>query len=230
MSEVLMELKNVGLSYRTPKGLFSFFKFNALSNISFSLHKGETLGILGLNGSGKSSLLKVMAGILEPDTGKIISDSNLTKSLLSLGLGFKASLSGRDNALLSCMLNGLSKSDAKKKVDDIKEFSGLGDFFEQPVRSYSSGMRSKLGFSAGIILDVDILLIDEVLSVGDHTFRKKAEKALLSKINSNQTVVFVSHSKSQINRLCSRCVWLEKGKVRMIGSTSEVDSLYEKDE
>lgn len=227
MNEELMRLDEVSLTYKTNNGLFSNFRHQALSGVSFSVFKGEILGILGLNGSGKSSLLKVMSGILHPDSGEVVLGEGVTRSLLSLGLGFKGTLSGRDNTLLSCMLNGLTRQDALAKIEEIKAFSELGDFFEQPVKTYSSGMRSKLGFTTGLILDVDILLIDEVLSVGDHTFKKKAESTLLEKMKGHQTVIFVSHNAGQINRLCNRCVWLENGKVKMKGDTAEIMKIYD---
>lgn len=206
MSEIILEAKNICLEYKTRINFFKTFKHTALNNISLKLYKGEVLGISGRNGAGKSTLLKVLAGIISPDSGEIIVGKNVTRSLLSLGLGFNLHLSGRDNAVLSCMLNGMTKKQSLNCVEKIKEFSELGDFFEQPVRTYSSGMRSRLGFATGVLTEVDILLIDEVLSVGDNKFKEKAEKAMLDKIKGHSTVVFVSHSIPQMERLCDRII------------------------
>ncbi len=226
MSHTVVSLQDVGLSYSVRTGLFKRFKFNALDNVSFTISKGEIFGVLGNNGSGKSTLLKVLAGVLIPDSGSIEWLGDVTRSLLALGLGFNNQLTGRDNALISCMLNGYSKADATEKLEEIKAFSELGDFFEQPVKTYSSGMRAKLGFTTGLVLDVDILLIDEVLSVGDRTFKEKAERALLNKMKGDQTVIFVSHSAKQIARLCDRCLWLNNGKIMALGRTENVMSEY----
>jgi len=226
MNESIISLNSISLSYRARIGLFKSFEFKALNNVSFDVKYGEIFGVLGNNGSGKSTLLKVLSGVLAADSGSIDLKYGVTRSLLALGLGFNNQLSGRDNALISCMLNGLNKQQAKEKLEEIKTFSELGDFFEQPVKTYSSGMRSKLGFTTGIVLDVDILLIDEVLSVGDQTFKQKAEQALLDKMKGHQTVIFVSHSAQQIKKLCDRCIWLEKGTVQALGKTEQVMQQY----
>lgn len=228
MSQFILELKNVSIEYSSRVGLFKSFKHKALNNVSFKLQKGEVLGVVGGNGSGKSTLLQLLSGVLMPDEGQVCVDKHITRSLLTLGLGFNVQLSGRDNALISCLFNGLTKKESQKKLDEIKAFSELGDFFEQPVKSYSSGMRARLGFASGLLLEVDILLIDEVLSVGDQNFRAKAEAALLNKMKGEQTVVFVSHSAPQIGKLCQRCIWLDKGNVVMLGDSRNVIKEYEK--
>lgn len=227
MSDVILELKQVTVEYKSKVGFFKSFKHKALDNVSFNLYKGEVLGILGGNGSGKSTLLQLLAGVFEPDEGDLLIDKSVSRSLLTLGLGFNMELSGRDNALISCLLNGLMLNEAKEKLEEIREFSDLGDFFEQPVKTYSSGMKARLGFASGIILKVDILLIDEVLSVGDQNFGAKARATLREKMQGEQTVVFVSHSTPQIESLCDRCLWLNKGKVEMFGPTKEVLEAYE---
>ncbi|WP_063525511.1 ABC transporter ATP-binding protein [Vibrio sp. HI00D65] len=212
MSDLLLKVENVTVEYTNKIGIFNTFKHKAIDNISFEIRKGEILGILGGNGAGKSTLLKVLAGVLSPDSGKVTMSQNTTRSLLSLGLGFNNELTGRDNVILSAMFNGYSKSQALKVCEEIKEFSELNEFFEQPVKTYSSGMRARLGFASGLITDVDILMIDEVLAVGDKSFRKKAEKALLNKLGGGQTVLFVSHSEAQIKRICQRCIKLPTGE------------------
>lgn len=208
MDDLILKAKDLYLEYSVRTGMFKRFKHTALDGVSLSLKRGEVLGITGKNGAGKSTLLKVLAGVLTPDAGEIIIGKDVTRSLLSLGLGFNNDLTGRDNAIISCMLNGLSKKAALAVVEEIKDFSELGEFFEQPVRTYSSGMRARLGFSTGVVTEVDILLIDEVLSVGDAKFRKKAEKVMVDKLKGHTSVVFVSHSEEQINRLCDRVIKL----------------------
>lgn len=227
-SQPIIELKNVTLEYNTRVGLFKRFKHKALNNVSFTVNRGEVFGVLGGNGSGKSTLLQVLAGIFKPDVGLVEIDKLTTRSLLSLGLGFNNQLSGRDNALISCMLEGYNKAQAKELLEEIKVFSELGEFFEQPVKSYSSGMRARLGFATGLKIKVDLLLIDEVLSVGDTNFKNKAEAALLEKMKGEQTVVFVSHSAEQVKKLCERCIWLDKGKVQAVGLTESVMNKYQK--
>lgn len=225
-SSLCLDVKDVGLTFKTRRGFFRYDTFEALSSVSFQLYKGETLGIIGGNGSGKSSLLKVLAGILKGDSGEIESYVDYV-SLLSLATGFDQQLSGRNNAILSAMLLGHSKQHALDSLPKILQFSELGGAFEQPVKSYSSGMKARLGFSVAMLMETDVLLIDETLGVGDAGFRQKAEKAILDRVNSSQTVVFVSHSAPQIKRLCNRVVWLEKGKVKKIGPAKPVVGEYE---
>lgn len=226
-TNTILSANNITLNYQARSGLLKKFKHTALNNVSLDLYNGETLGILGRNGCGKSSLLKILAGIIRPTTGQINVNKHTTRSLLTLGLGFRKDLSGRDNAILSAMLNGLNKHDAMQSIDEIKEFSELKDFFEQPVRTYSSGMRARLGFSTAIITNVDILLIDEVLGVGDTHFKKKAQTYITNKINSDQTIVFVSHNLEQINSLCDRVIWIENGTIKSQGNTQKISQQYE---
>lgn len=226
-SDLCLDVKNVGLTFKTRRGFFRYDTFEALSSVSFQLYKGETLGIIGGNGSGKSSLLKVLAGILKGDSGEIESYVDYV-SLLSLATGFDQQLSGRNNAILSAMLLGHSKQHALDSLPKILQFSELGDAFDQPVKSFSSGMKARLGFSVAMLMETDVLLIDETLGVGDAGFRQKAERAIQDRVNSSQTVVFVSHSADQIKRLCNRVVWLEKGKVKKVGPAKSVSEEYEK--
>ncbi len=225
MSAPLIRLTDVGFIYRTLSGLLSIEKFQALRSINLDVLPGETLGVIGSNGSGKSTLLKILARIYQPDEGEIVFNANKI-SLLSLALGFDARLSGIDNAILSSMLLGASHSEAKQKVEAIIEFSELGEFASHAVRTYSSGMRARLGFSVALNMQADVLLIDEALAVGDAHFKAKSEKAIVDKVTSSQTVVLVSHSAAQINRLCDRAVWIEKGEIVLAGETDVVTEQY----
>jgi len=190
------------------------------------LMPGESLGVIGRNGAGKSTLLRIVAGIYKPNTGKLIRRCK-SATLLSLQAGFEPELSGWDNALLSGALMGIPIPKCKSALPQIAEFSELGKAMDDPIKTYSSGMVARLGFAIGMTLKPDILLIDEVLGVGDGPFRQKAEKALENKINGNQTVVLVSHSMGLMNRLCDRIVWLENHSVKMIGKANEVIDAYE---
>ena len=201
--------------------------FEALKDISFDLPKGEIWGIIGKNGSGKSTLLNTIAGIFSPDDGNIDLCGNKV-SLQSIGVGFQTELSGRENILLGGLLLGFTKEEVSEKVDEIIEFSELGRFIDMPVRTYSSGMYSKLAFSITAFLETDIILIDEVLSVGDEHFRKKSLKKMKSLINdANRTVLMVSHSIATLKELCTRVMWLHNGEIKMIGEPEEVLKQYE---
>jgi len=226
-ADTFLSVNNISLKYKTRSGLFKRFEHVALNNISFELYKGETLGILGRNGCGKSSLLKILTGIIRPTSGHVNINKDITRSLLTLGLGFRKDLSGRDNAILSAMLGGLNKHDALQSLDEIKAFSELNDFFEQPVRTYSAGMRARLGFSTAIKTNVDILLIDEVLGVGDTHFKQKAQNHMTNKMNSDQTIVFVSHNLEQIQALCDRVIWIENGAIKSQGDTKKISQQYQ---
>jgi len=225
MSCPLISLTDVGFTYRTLSGLFSIEKYQALKSINLEIRPGETLGIIGSNGSGKSTLLKVLARIYQPDEGKIVYSAKKI-SLLSLALGFDPRLSGFDNAVLSSMLLGATLREAKQKVDGIIDFAELGEFASHPVRTYSSGMRSRLGFAVALSMKADVLLIDEALAVGDAKFKIKSEKAIADRVTSSQTVVLVSHSRPQIDRLCDRAVWIEKGEIVLEGDTGFVTKKY----
>ncbi|MCQ3830622.1 ABC transporter ATP-binding protein [Microbulbifer elongatus] len=206
--EVVISLRDVGVHYRRRKGIFRKSEvLTGLSSVSIDIYRGETLGILGRNGAGKSTLLRVIAGILKPDQG-VIENHGVTVSLLALQAGFDPELSGYDNAIISGMLMGFRRSEVMSRMGEIKSFSELDDFMGRPVKTYSTGMRSRLGFSVAMYLSPDVLLLDEVLSVGDKQFREKAEAEMKKKIHSQQTVVLVSHSESQINKLCDRVCYL----------------------
>lgn len=220
--EIALSLKNVSFSYRPVERFFPKPRREIFKSLSFELFRGETLGVLGRNGTGKSSLLRLMAGILEPSSGAVHVAPGMKAALLSLGLGFRGDLSGRDNALLGAMLQGASKAEASSGLERINDFAELGKAFDDPVKTYSSGMRARLGFATSLMTQVDILLIDEVLSVGDAHFREKASHALQERIKGEQTVVFVSHAAAQIRALCDRAIWLEGGEIRACGAVPEV--------
>ena len=223
--EVLISLQNVSMSYTVRAGMFGWSKFTPLNNISFDLHRGETVGVIGRNGAGKSTLLRLIAGILEPDVGHIV-NHGARVSLLALGVGFVPHLSGRENAMLSGMLLGLRKSAIALKMDAIRKFSGLGDFFDQSLHTYSSGMRARLGFSVAIQVDPDVLLIDEVLGVGDEEFRTKSTAELKRMIKSDKTVVLVSHNLATLSELCDRLAWIEDGRIKQMGPTEQMLEQY----
>ncbi len=204
----------------------TFERFYALSDIAFNLEEGMILGVIGKNGSGKSTLLKAIAGIFSPDSGTINLNGNRV-SLLSIGVGFQSSLSGYDNIFLSGMLLGIRKKEIHTKLDEIIEFSELGDFIYKPVGTYSSGMVSKLAFSISSILDTDILLIDEVLSVGDVGFRKKSFEKIRSIItDKSKTVLMVSHDEKMVRDQCDEALWLDQGRIAMHGDTNKTVDAY----
>jgi len=222
----LITLQDVSVRYKRSGNIFRRSSYyDALKSVSFDIFPGETLGIIGKNGSGKSSLLRLISGIIKPDRGQVINRAT-SVSLLVLQPGFNPYLSGRDNAVLSGMLQGVSRKEVRNRLNEIHEYSELGGFFYEPVRTYSTGMRARLGFSISTILNPDVLLIDEVLSVGDEKFKEKAEHTMVSKIQSNQTVVLVSHSPTQIKRLCNRAILIDDGYSVAEGNPSEVLDEY----
>ena len=222
----MLAVRGVGVSYRKRAGLFGRARFWALKKVSFELRHGETLGVVGRNGAGKSTLLRLLAGIIEPDRGEIIGEHGGNATLLSLQVGFSGFLSGRDNAILSGMLLGVSRREMEEQMDAIIEFSELGEFIDEPVSSYSTGMRARLGFAVAFMTDPEITLIDETLGVGDIEFQKKSMEAMIQKIRSDKTIVFVSHNLNQVERLCDRVLWIENGESRMLGRAEEVVGSY----
>lgn len=201
--------------------------FEAVKHVSFKLKKGEILGIVGKNGSGKSTMLKAIAGIFSPNSGSIDLHGN-TISLLSIGVGFDRELSGRENIYLSGMLLGFSEQQIKECIDDIITFSELEKFIDAPVRTYSSGMHSKLAFSITAILETDIMLIDEVLSVGDSRFKKKSFNKMKELITDKErTVIIVSHAEDTIASLCDKVLWINDGEMMGFGDTKEILAQYQ---
>lgn len=201
--------------------------FEAVKHVSFSMEKGEILGIIGKNGSGKSTLLRSIAGVFSPNSGSIDLHGN-SVSLMALGVGFNGNLSGRENIVLSGMLLGFSEKDIMEKVPEIIEFAEIGDFINRPVRTYSSGMHSKLAFSITAMLETDIMLVDEVLSVGDARFKKKS----LAKMNElisdkNRTVIIVSHDMGTLQELCDNVLWMHDGETKEFGEPEIVLEHYQ---
>ena len=240
MSQVenAIEVKNLVVRYKylnkmsIRKSLFSLKKsnvetFEAVHGVSFQVPEGQIMGIVGKNGSGKSTMLKAIAGIFTADEGEIDLHGH-SISLLSIGVGFDKRLTGRENIFLSGLLLGFSEKQIKEKLDEIIEFSELGNFIDKPVKTYSSGMYSKLAFSITAILETEIMLIDEVLSVGDAKFKKKSYKKMKSLIDQkNRTVMIVSHSSDTLRKLCDTILWLHDGEIKMLGSVDEVLPVYE---
>lgn len=232
-----IEVKDLKITYKCVKSLsmrkslFHLRKsklevYEALRGISFEVKKGEIMGIVGKNGSGKSTLLRAIAGIFSADSGSIELESD-SVSLLSIGVGFQKKLSGRENIILSGMLLGFSEQEVRDKMDEIIEFANLGKFIDMPVKTYSSGMYSKLAFSITAVLETDIMLIDEVLSVGDAKFKKKSYKKMQELImDENRTVVIVSHSTETLEKLCTSLLWLHEGEIKMQGDTKTVLAAY----
>lgn len=222
----IIELKHVGVSYTRRAGMMRGQKFWALHDISFTLQQGETLGVIGHNGAGKSTMLRLLAGIMAPDRGEVVSRTNRV-SLLSLTAGLVPHLTGRENAVLSGILMGLSRQEVLDRMQDIIEFSELGDFIDEAVRTYSSGMRARLGFAVAFQADPDVLLVDEILGVGDAGFKEKSQEAMKQKIASDKTVVIVTHKPDSILDLCKRMVWIHNGLTRAVGEPIEMLRQYE---
>ena len=199
--------------------------FRALHDVSFEIAKGEVVGIIGNNGAGKSTLLKVISGILTPTEGKVSLGGNVVP-MLELGSGFDYDLTGRENVFLNGAILGYSESFLKEKYDEIVAFSELGNFIDIPVRNYSSGMVMRLAFSIASMVDPDILIVDEILAVGDAAFQEKSYARMTELMSHGTTVLFVSHSLDQIRRLCDRVIWLDHGEVMAIGETQEICQRY----
>ena len=232
-----IEVKDLKITYKCVKSLsmrkslFHLRKsklevYEALRGISFEVKKGEIMGIVGKNGSCKSTLLRAIAGIFSADSGSIELESD-SVSLLSIGVGFQKKLSGRENIILSGMLLGFSEQEVRDKMDEIIEFANLGKFIDMPVKTYKRGIYSKLAFSITAVLETDIMLIHEVLSVGDAKFKKKSYKKMQELImDENRTVVIVSHSTETLEKLCTSLLWLHEGEIKMQGDTKTVLDAY----
>lgn len=239
--ETVISVENVTKSFNiyydkanTIKEKLLFFTRNkkekhvVLENIDLDIKKGEVVGLIGTNGSGKSTLLKLMTKIIYPNQGKITTKGKLT-SLLELGAGFHPDFSGRENIYFNASIFGLTKKEIDERINDIIEFSELGDFIDNPVRTYSSGMYMRLAFSVAINVNAEILLIDEILSVGDQHFQDKCFEKMRSLKEEGKTMVFVTHSMYSVEQLCTRAVWLYNGHIKMDGDTKTVVDAYLKE-
>lgn len=234
--KVAIEVKDVCINYRILNSVSvqkSFFRkkvreevFEAVKHVSFEVEEGGILGIIGKNGSGKSTLLRSIAGVFSPNSGSINLHEH-SVSLMALGVGFKDNLTGRENIVLSGMLLGFTEKEIEAKVQDIIDFAEIGEFIDRPVRTYSSGMHSKLAFAITAMLETDIMLVDEVLSVGDERFKKKSLAKMKELINDkNRTVVIVSHSIPTLKELCDRVLWIHDGEMKEIGEPAAVLKHY----
>jgi len=217
--------------FHLPKWVKSFkdSNFEALRDISFEVYNGETFGIIGRNGAGKSTTLGLIAAVLKPTKGKVTVKKRIS-SLLELGAGFHPDLSGRENIILNGVIMGLSRSEISMKLNEIIDFSELGNFIDQPTRVYSSGMLARLGFSVIAHLDPEVLLIDEVLAVGDIQFQKKCLDKMENFKKNEVTIVFVSHSMMDVERICDRAAWIDNHSIKLLGKPQEVISSYLKAE
>lgn len=239
---MVVEVKNVTIGYmvgdfrdiglkdfisRKIKGTYSVKTFNAVENVSFSLNKGDFLGIIGKNGAGKSTLLKAVSGVIEPVEGSITVDGNVS-ALLELGAGFDSEMTVKENTLLRGALMGYSKATMQREYDRIIDFAELREFENYRFSQLSSGMKSRLAFSVASLIKPEILVVDEVLSVGDGAFREKSEKKMLEIMRGGVTTIFVSHSLPQVRKLCNKVLWLEKGKAMAFGPTAPICNEYEK--
>ena len=221
--ERLESLKEYFLKFM--KRELRFEDFVALDKISFDIKKGDVFGIVGLNGCGKSTTLKIISGILRPTKGTV-ETQGVIAPLIELGAGFDMELTARENIYLNGSVLGYSKKFMDEKFDDIVEFSEMRDFLDVPMKNYSSGMVARIGFAIATVTTPDILIVDEILAVGDFLFQQKCEERINKMMQDDTTVIIVSHSIEQIERLCKHCVWLEKGKVKMIGDAQEVCNAY----
>ena len=201
-------------------------EFWALKDISFEVKKGEVVGFIGSNGAGKSTMLKVIAGVMKPIIGQVKVEGNICP-MIELGAGFDMDLTARENIFLNGAVLGYSKAFIEEKFDEIVEFSELKEFLDVPVRNFSSGMTARLAFSIATVVDPEILIVDEILSVGDLAFQQKSENKMQSMIGGGTTVLFVSHSTEQIKKICNKVIWIEHGKVQQIGSKEVCDAYQE---
>ena len=237
----MIQAENVSMCYRMTydrvksikeylvqmvQGKIKYEKFWALRGVSFDVKKGEVLGIIGHNGAGKSTLLKVISGILKPTNGHVTVNGTVVP-MLELGSGFDFDLTGRENIFLNGAILGYSEDFLKEKYAEIVEFSELGQFINVPLRNYSSGMVMRLAFSVATVVNPDILIVDEILAVGDADFQAKSKKRMLELMGGGTTVLFVSHGLDQIREMCDRVLWLEHGEAQMLGITKDVCDAYE---
>lgn len=243
MSNNMIEVKNVTMKFKMSdepinslkeifttavSGKLKFNEFYALDDVSFELEKGKTLGLIGKNGAGKSTMLKLISGILKPTSGQIYTYGNIVP-MLELGAGFDLELTGKENIYLNGAILGYSKEYLESKYDEIVEFAEIQDFVDMSIRNYSSGMMARLAFSIASVVQPEILIVDEILAVGDIAFQEKSFNRMKQLMSGGATVLFVSHDLDKIEEMCDKVIWLNKGKVVMFGETSEVCNAYRKD-
>ena len=236
----MIDVKNVSVTYRITQGnirsvkeylirlvkrKLKVVKFEALKDVSFHVDKGEVIGIIGENGAGKSTILKVISGILKPTHGSVEIHGTIVP-MLELGCGFDWELTGRENIYLNGSILGLDKKTIDEKYDEILAFSELGDFINQPIRTYSSGMMMRLGFSIAVIVKPEILIVDEIMAVGDDRFQQKSKSKMRELMSGGATVLMVSHNIDDIESFCSRVIWLDHGQIKMEGDTKTVCEAY----
>ena len=240
-NEAMIEVRNVSMRFRMAndrissikeyvvqkiKGTLEYKEFEALKNVSFDVRRGEVVGLIGHNGAGKSTILKVISGILKPSEGSVSVHGNIAP-MLELGSGFDMDMTGRENIFLNGAILGYSEEFLNSKYDEIVEFAEIGQFIDVPLRNYSSGMVARLAFSVATVIVPEVLIVDEVLSVGDAAFQEKSYKRMLELMGGGTTVLFVSHSIEQIRRMCNRVVWLDHGEMKMFGDANEVCNAYQ---
>ena len=238
----MIEVKNVKMKFKMSDeplnslkeiftkavtGKLKFNEFLAMDDVSFNVEKGETLGLIGSNGAGKSTTLKVISGILKPTEGKVIVRGNIVP-MLELGAGFDLELTGKENIYLNGAILGYTKEYLESKYEEIVDFAEIREFIDMPIRNYSSGMMARLAFSIASVVQPEILIVDEILAVGDVKFQEKSYKRMQELMSGGATVLFVSHDLKKIEQLCDHVVWLEKGKVKQYGDTKEVCLAYRK--
>ena len=239
--KTMIEVKDVSMHFRMPgdrlnslkeyvikmiKRKLKFKEFVALDHVSFEVKKGEVVGLVGHNGAGKSTILKVISGILKPTNGEVKIYGNVVP-MLELGSGFDMEMTGRENVFLNGAILGYSEAFLKAKYDEIVKFSEIEEFIDVPIRNYSSGMTARLAFAVATVVEPEILIVDEVLAVGDANFQEKSKRRMMELMGGGTTVLFVSHSLPQIREMCDRVVWLDHGKLKMIGDTQQVCDAYE---
>lgn len=223
--QALVQLQGACYSVAKREGMFRHSRTNILHELDISIQAGESVAVIGVNGSGKTTLLRLIAGIFQATSGSITNRASTT-SLLSIGVGFVSQLTGRENVILSGILLGFTKRQVETHISEIREFSGLGEAFEDALSTYSSGMRARLGFSISAMLEPDLLLIDEVLAVGDKDFVEKSMAIMERKFKSSHTVLVVSHNLEQIRKMCERAIWIDRGRCVLDGPVDEVISAY----